>query len=31
MSAFDSSTYYSYDFTIDDYEPCSYSANTNWR
>ena len=29
ISAFDSSTYYSYDFTIDDYEPCSYSANTN--
>lgn len=28
-SAFDNATYYSYDFTIDDYEPCSDSSNTN--
>ena len=31
MSAFDSSTYYSFDFTIDDYEPCSDSTNTNFN
>jgi hypothetical protein len=28
-SAFDSATYYSYDFMINDYVPCSDSGNTN--
>lgn len=28
-SAFDSTIYYSYDFMINDYVPCSESGNTN--